>query len=139
MGRPILFISFNYTRPSRHLARYLLPSHHHIISRHTSPIAIVTFHPSFIKPPNSLSRTNLTKLIFLFLRHPCIIPFYHSIDYSYSLYSKRSEVCRVAMYALERGHQDRKYFHIRKEICPFIEAHYDILVPKTSTPLHISL
>eukprot|EP00026_Physarum_polycephalum_P002845 Phypoly_transcript_02854.p1 GENE.Phypoly_transcript_02854~~Phypoly_transcript_02854.p1 ORF type:complete len:771 (+),score=176.59 Phypoly_transcript_02854:240-2552(+) len=44
-----------------------------------------------------------------------------------------SEVCRVAMYALELGYQDRKYFHIRKEICPFIEAHYDVLVPKTKS------
>ena len=44
------------------------------------------------------------------------------------------------MYALQLRHQDRKYFHIRKEICPFIEAHYELLVPKTSIyPFHYSL
>lgn len=39
------------------------------------------------------------------------------------------------MYALEQGHKNRKFFHIRKEICPFIDAHYEKLVPKTSTLL----
>ena len=44
------------------------------------------------------------------------------------------------MYALQLRHQDRKYFHIRKEICPFIESHYELLVPKTSIyPFHYSL
>jgi len=50
---------------------------------------------------------------------------------SYNTPPTWAEVCYLTMYALSLAFPDHRTFHIREEVCVFIDAHYDVLCQKT--------
>jgi hypothetical protein len=44
-----------------------------------------------------------------------------------------ADVCFLAMYALAEAHPGQTSFHIRKDVCAFIDAHFELICQKSKT------